>query len=101
MPCFHTPVDFVCTHLKKTVDPGLPRLFKQYACADHVRPGKTSWIEDRPVHVRFRRKIDDSLHTMVAEDPSYGRGIANVGMDKTVPSVVGQIGEIVQIAGIP
>jgi hypothetical protein len=83
------------------VDPGLSRLLKQYACADYVRSGKTPRIEDRPVHVRFRRKIDDSFHAMVTKDASYGRGIANVSVDKGVSSVLGQIGEIVQIAGIP
>jgi hypothetical protein len=101
MPCFNTPVDFVRTHLQKALHPGLPRLFKQHACADHVRPGKTSWIEDRPVYVRFSRTIYDSLHAMVSKDASYCRGIANVGVDKGVPRVPGQIGEIVQIAGIP
>src|SRR5215831_8135974 len=100
MPCFYTPIDLVRTYLYEAVDPGLPRLFKQYACADYVRPGKTSRIQDRPVHVRFRRKIDDRLHAMVAKDIAYFRGIANVGVDKCVPSVPDQICEIVQIAGI-
>jgi hypothetical protein len=101
MPCFNTPIDLVRTHLYEAVDPSLPRLFKQYACADHVRPGKTPWIEDRPVHVCFRSKIDDCLHAMGTKDSSYGRGIANVGVDEGVPGMPGQIGEIVQIAGIP
>jgi hypothetical protein len=101
MPCFNTPIDFVRTHLKEAVDPGLPRLFKQYACADHVRPGKTPRIQDRPVHMRLSREIDDNLHAMVAKDASYCRGIANVGVDKGVPRVLGQIGEIGKIAGIP
>jgi hypothetical protein len=101
MPCVNTPVDFVCTHLKEAVDPCLPRLFQQHACADHVRSGKTPRIEDRPVHMRLSRTIYDSLYAMVAKDASYCRGIANVGMDKGVPRVPGQIGDIVQIAGIP
>jgi hypothetical protein len=51
--------------------------------------------------MRLSRTIYDSLYAMVAKDTSYCRGIANVGMDKGVPRVPGQIGDIVQIAGIP
>jgi hypothetical protein len=50
--------------------------------------------------VRFSRTIDDRLHALVPKDASYGRSIANVSVDKGISCVPGQIGKIVQIAGI-
>src|SRR5512140_3152354 len=80
--------------------PGLPGGFQHVKRANDIRLYKTFWIVDRTIYMRLSRKMDDRVDGMAVKQITDQLLVANAAVNKYVALRIGQILQIVHVAGI-
>ena len=81
-------------------DPGAAGSFEQDVGADNVGFNEDSRIQDRAVHMRFSRKVDDRVDLMLTKKLIQQVAIGDVSVHKQVALRMGEIFEVLQAAGV-
>ena len=76
------------------------RFFQQTKGAHHIGLYKLAGAMDRTIHMALRRKVHNGLGLMLLEQCGNDGSVANIGLGKRMSFVVGNAGEITEIARV-
>ena len=67
---------------------------------EHVRLRERERVLDAPVHMAFRRKVDNAVDTLFLHQPEHRVKITDVRLDEGVIGLVLDVLEVRQVAGV-
>ena len=83
--------------------PQAPVLFRgvqQGLGAENIRGEEDLRVNNTPVYMRFRRKVNHSVNVIFLEDTVHQRSVPHIPADKAVAGVVFRLFQVFQISGV-